>query len=332
MRATRRWDEQGRRVASAHGRMDGRELLPWWKTQGGMLATAYDYDGGRVLAEKHQVNPEVGRPYHVAYVHGPMGVAARMVLNLAWQAYEPQTCVRWMLADGQGNTAAAGDENGAVAIQHFDAFGVALDAVAVSGCRAASLPDLAAAGDAGYRGQEGYRTHLTDPDAAPNQGPPQRSTGLMLLGARDYDPVLGRFMEPDPTRYDPSAVILGQSSRWAYCGNDPVNASDPTGMVVATAVAPLLSWLFDLIVTYFVTLIGSILLRSIITSVVTSGAAACAVAKLTQEQCKHLQIWCIMGGGTDCWTGYRNCYLNGRWDKSRWPLPPNADPDRDPPC
>ncbi|GGN81412.1 hypothetical protein GCM10011579_067940 [Streptomyces albiflavescens] len=53
------------------------------------------------------------------------------------------------------------------------------------------------------------------------------STGLSLLGARAYDPHLGRFLSPDPLSapYDPQNL-----SAYSYSGNDPINYSDPTGL------------------------------------------------------------------------------------------------------
>ncbi|MFC8349548.1 RHS repeat-associated core domain-containing protein [Streptomyces sp. NPDC057280] len=53
------------------------------------------------------------------------------------------------------------------------------------------------------------------------------STGLSLLGARAYDPRLGRFLSTDPLSlpYDPQNL-----SAYSYGGNDPVNKSDPTGL------------------------------------------------------------------------------------------------------
>lgn len=53
------------------------------------------------------------------------------------------------------------------------------------------------------------------------------STGLSLLGARAYDPELGRFLSPDPLSalYDPQNL-----SAYSYSGNDPVNNSDPSGL------------------------------------------------------------------------------------------------------
>ncbi len=46
-------------------------------------------------------------------------------------------------------------------------------------------------------------------------------TGLMLLGHRFYDPSIGRFLSRDPNH--------AGDNDYAYCGNEPVNAVDPSG-------------------------------------------------------------------------------------------------------
>jgi RHS repeat-associated protein len=51
-------------------------------------------------------------------------------------------------------------------------------------------------------------------------------TGLQYLRARYYDPELGRFLSPDT--WDPTRPGVG-TNRYAYAGNDPVNAMDPYG-------------------------------------------------------------------------------------------------------
>ena len=51
--------------------------------------------------------------------------------------------------------------------------------------------------------------------------------GLTHLGAREYDPVLGRFVSVDPVQdlTDPQ-----QWNGYAYAGNSPITASDPSGL------------------------------------------------------------------------------------------------------
>jgi RHS repeat-associated protein len=51
-------------------------------------------------------------------------------------------------------------------------------------------------------------------------------TGLIHLGARLLDPLLGRFISPDD--WDPTLPGVG-TNRYAYAGNDPINKSDPNG-------------------------------------------------------------------------------------------------------
>ncbi len=61
----------------------------------------------------------------------------------------------------------------------------------------------------------GYTGGLTDPD-----------TGLVQLGARDYDPVTGRWLSKDPIGFDGA-----DSNLYAYVAGDPVNNLDPTGLL-----------------------------------------------------------------------------------------------------
>jgi RHS repeat-associated protein len=57
-------------------------------------------------------------------------------------------------------------------------------------------------------------------------GQRQDESGLIYLHARYYDPVLGRFLSPDPVLDDRTSVGL---NGYAYAGNDPVNATDIDG-------------------------------------------------------------------------------------------------------
>ncbi len=60
----------------------------------------------------------------------------------------------------------------------------------------------------------GFAGGLYDPD-----------TKLVRFGTRDYDPGMGRWVAKDPIGF------AGQSANlYAYCGSDPVNRVDPTGL------------------------------------------------------------------------------------------------------
>jgi RHS repeat-associated protein len=52
-------------------------------------------------------------------------------------------------------------------------------------------------------------------------------TGLYYYGARYYDPQLGRFIQPDTNVQSPDNPQT--LNRYAYCGNNPLNYTDPSG-------------------------------------------------------------------------------------------------------
>ena len=60
-------------------------------------------------------------------------------------------------------------------------------------------------------------------------------TGLFYVGARYYDPVIGRWISPEPNvdygMFDGGAGLLAYNV-YAYCANDPVNYCDPSGCVI----------------------------------------------------------------------------------------------------
>jgi RHS repeat-associated protein len=55
-------------------------------------------------------------------------------------------------------------------------------------------------------------------------------TGLVHLGARDYDPTVGRFTSPDPL-----GAMGSGTNNYAYAGNDQVNFFDPSGLTSCRA-------------------------------------------------------------------------------------------------
>jgi RHS repeat-associated protein len=52
-------------------------------------------------------------------------------------------------------------------------------------------------------------------------------TGLMYYGGRYYDPVLGRFVSPDP--FVPAPGNPQSLNRYSYVLNNPINLTDPSG-------------------------------------------------------------------------------------------------------
>jgi RHS repeat-associated protein len=60
-----------------------------------------------------------------------------------------------------------------------------------------------------------------------NFGDALAALGLSQLGARLYDPVIGRFMSRDPLIVPRTAAT---TNPYAFANNDPVNSSDPSGL------------------------------------------------------------------------------------------------------
>jgi RHS repeat-associated protein len=66
-------------------------------------------------------------------------------------------------------------------------------------------------------------------------------TGLFHVGAREYDPRTARWLQRDPI-----GVAGGHPNVYLYCGNEPVNSSDPSGtdqsdaIVAVSRYAPLI--------------------------------------------------------------------------------------------
>ncbi len=64
----------------------------------------------------------------------------------------------------------------------------------------------------------GFQSGLHDPD-----------TGLVQFRARWYDPSTGRWLSKDPI------LLEGGLNLYAFCGNDPVNFTDPWGLCEETS-------------------------------------------------------------------------------------------------
>ncbi len=106
------------------------------------------------------------------------------------------------------------------------------------------LPDAAPvdrmqAGGFNWRGDEGSITDRVaeeqrehgNPDELRHSAYTRPSTGLVYMQARYYEPQTGRFTQADRVPYGVESILQGQNNRWAYCANDPVNCSDPSGQI-----------------------------------------------------------------------------------------------------
>ncbi|HEV2861440.1 MAG TPA: RHS repeat-associated core domain-containing protein [Pyrinomonadaceae bacterium] len=59
------------------------------------------------------------------------------------------------------------------------------------------------------------------------------STGMSHTLWREYDPLPARWTAPDPYSGSMSPADPQSFNRYAYCDNDPVNHTDPTGLMLS---------------------------------------------------------------------------------------------------
>jgi RHS repeat-associated protein len=154
-------------------------------------------------------------------------------------SWDNGTAYEYNLPDTFGSTRQVTDASQAVqAAFTFDAFG---NAVSQSG--SASNPYS-------FAGIWGYRTH--------------GDAGLLLVGARYYDPEVGRFITADTwlgAKMDPQSL-----NRFVYAQNDPINHVDPTGhwlAAILSAILAFLEWAWPFIVIGVVVVIGFIYLKHV---------------------------------------------------------------------
>jgi len=126
------------------------------------------------------------------YTHGGKTIAVRANGRLTWTPSDHQNSV----------TLAIDADSLVVSRRRFDPFG------------APRGPGATFPSDRGFVG-----------------GTVDASTGLTHLGARDYDPLLGRFVSVDPLLLPNDPL---QANGYAYAGNNPVTFSDPSGLAAAS--------------------------------------------------------------------------------------------------
>jgi len=170
------------------------------------LATYYYYDGVDMIQEGSSALSAAR-----IYVRGA-GVdqiaASQVVTTGEW---------RYHHYDGQGNCILLTDTSGNIREQYdYDAFGLPY----VYNVGGATL----AASQWGNRFLFTGREWLSD-------------LRIYDYRARQYQPELGRFLQPDPKEF-----AAGDYNLYRYCHNDPVNKSDPTGLVSWNAGAGLTGW------------------------------------------------------------------------------------------
>lgn len=161
----------------------------------GVLQRIYHYDGWKVIEERNGSNQKV-----YSYIYGAGGeLMERVAAN---------GTPTWYHHDARGWITHLTDGNANVVEQYlYDVYG----AVYVLDQYGTQRAGNATAVDNHFLWANSYEW--------------QPELGLYLCGHRFYSPRLGRWLSPDPSGFG------GGDVNWnRYCGNDPVNFVDPSGL------------------------------------------------------------------------------------------------------
>jgi RHS repeat-associated protein len=134
-----------------------------------------------------------------------------MAQEMAPEAASPCTETFYPLTDHLGTVVTLLDHNGAVVYtQHFNPFGQKDEA------NSDKKPSVCNNGEPEDRWPYGFTGQQGDTES-----------GLIYMHARYYNPAIGHFMSPDTVLPSPSDSC--SYDRYAYCRNNPINLTDPTG-------------------------------------------------------------------------------------------------------
>jgi len=154
---------------------------------------------------------------HFLYGGGDRGGGAFAIRVVTKSGGSTTTATKYQLFDHLGSVTAVADEAGKVVdagsggpnatVLGYDAWG------------ARRNPDGTAASPSTFALQPGHR-EFTGQETIPN-------VGLVNMNGRVYDPVVGRFLSPDPNVQD--ATDTQSYNRYSYVKNNPLRYTDPTG-------------------------------------------------------------------------------------------------------
>ncbi|WP_146259267.1 RHS repeat-associated core domain-containing protein [Streptomyces tateyamensis] len=177
--------------------------------QSGTTTYLYDADGGQLIRRNAgKTTLFLGPDQLTVDNSGSMsdvrsyGAPGGVTLSRVTAATAGGTLVyQWADSHGTGNVQISSDSSQAVTRRPSDPFG---------------NPRGTQPAPGSWSGSSGFVGGTLDP-----------ATGLTNLGAREYQPATGRFLNPDPI------LGTGDPQQWngyAYSDNNPVNLSDPSGL------------------------------------------------------------------------------------------------------
>jgi len=214
------------------------------------------------------------------YIAGPTG---RVAVHVRRTDGSRET--RWFHSDGLGSITGVTDEAGrAVQRFAFDAWGKRVHATTGAVVTGASAGGFTR----GYTGHE----QLDD-------------LGLVHMNGRVYDPVLGRFLSADPNVDD--ATDAQGFNRYSYVGNNPMNATDPSGYFSLKDALKIAVVVVAAVVTAGVAVYGAAMLAG---QAITLGNAFAAIAGVGGWSLTGYGA-VVAGAGAGFASGFAGSLLNG---------------------
>jgi RHS repeat-associated protein len=207
---------------------------------------------GKSLYER-TTNGATTEHVHFIYAGGAhMGNAFALRVITEGGASQPTTAAtKYNHFDHLGSITAVSDESGHVINSDWGGADAGLMGYDPWGARRS--PDGRAANPASFDlpvGRRGFTSQETIPNV-----------GLINMNGRVYDPVVGRFLSPDPTIQFPTD--LQDYNRYSYVKNNPLRYTDPTGFFINAG--------FDQFVEFGIAMVG-------VGVCFGSGGAGCGIA------------------------------------------------------
>ena len=178
----------------------------------GTRKTEYQYVGDKLFYEKRGDNQTF------YYFYDSYGNLAMIRYTLVGSDNSVSTATYLVQTNSQGDVVALYKKSGELYARYeYDAWGNTLSITDASGNPITAWYHIANANPIRYRG------YYFDADL-----------NLYYLQSRYYDSEIGRFINSDNVT-DPGAGLLGYNT-FIYCANNPVNAVDPSGHFILSAI------------------------------------------------------------------------------------------------
>jgi RHS repeat-associated protein len=193
-------------------------------TDGHSLARTVYVGMGTTGKSLYERTTREGEVEHVQFIyagnaHGGRAVALRLTRQFG-ESSTPAT-IKYYHYDHLGSVTAISDERGRVVDAVWG--GADADVMGYDAWGARRNPNGTSASPASFNQQSGSR-EFTGHETIP-------SVGLVNMNGRVYDPLLGRFLSPDPLVQ--FAGNLQSYNRYSYVLNNPLSFTDPTGYFIA---------------------------------------------------------------------------------------------------